>query len=249
MTYRSNLLPQLKEAQEGKRMNEILPGLYVGNLKDSRDARLLDMHGITHILSIYDEAKKLFRDKKYLIISAADNPRQDIVQFVPQCNDFIHAARIRGGHVLVHCFAGVSRSVTVAAAYILSVTNLNHQEALQAVRSARVMANPNEGFLRQMAEFQQSGLEKERLRLSEKFRPRSAMSETKNHRPKSGNNNKNGNAASAVTAAAAAASGSPIAGRITLKMATTNSPAADNLVLPMVTKHSHGVANKEIQSN
>ena len=56
------------------------------------------------------------------------------------------------------------------------------------------------------------------------------MSETKNPRPKSGNNNKNGNAASAVTAAAAAASGSPIAGRITLKMATTNSPAADNLV-------------------
>ena len=40
---------------------QILPGLYVGNLKDSRDARLLDMHGITHILSIYDEAKKLFR--------------------------------------------------------------------------------------------------------------------------------------------------------------------------------------------
>ena len=43
--------------------------------------------------------------------------------------------------------------------------------------------------------------------------------------PKSANNNsvtKNGNAA--------ASSGSPIAGRITLKMATTNSPAADNLV-------------------
>jgi atypical dual specificity phosphatase len=42
------------------------------------------------------------QDKKYLIINASDSPRQDIVQFVPQCNDFIHAARVRGGHVLIH---------------------------------------------------------------------------------------------------------------------------------------------------
>ena len=46
---------------------QILPGLYVGSLKDSKDARLLDAHRITHILSIYDEAKKLFRVSAQLI--------------------------------------------------------------------------------------------------------------------------------------------------------------------------------------
>lgn len=63
------------------------------------------------------------------------------------------------------------------------------------------------------------------------------MSETKN-RPKSANNNgaaatKNGNAV-----AASAVPGSPIAGRITLKMATTNSPVADNLVSTLVYKRT-----------
>ena len=42
------------------------------------------------------------QDKKYLIISAADSPKQDLMQYVSHCNDFIHAARLRGGHVLVH---------------------------------------------------------------------------------------------------------------------------------------------------
>ena len=42
------------------------------------------------------------QDKKYLIINAADSPKQDLMQYVSQSNDFIHAARLRGGHVLVH---------------------------------------------------------------------------------------------------------------------------------------------------
>ena len=130
---------------------QILPGLYVGNLRDSKDSRQLDIHKITHILSIHDdEARKpfkvrhapstkshmplesfimhfitivfdenlmtveksyfdrlqhghfFFQEKKYLIISAADSPKQDLTQHFTQTNDFIHAARFRGGHVLIH---------------------------------------------------------------------------------------------------------------------------------------------------
>ena len=39
-----------------------------------------------------------------------------------------------------------------------------------------------------------------------------------------------GNGAASKNGSATAAAGSPIAGRITLKMATTNAPTADNLV-------------------
>ena len=53
--------------------------------------------------------------------------------------------------------AGISRSVTIAGAYIMSVTNINHQEAFQAIRSARNAANPNIGFQRQLYEFEISG--------------------------------------------------------------------------------------------
>ena len=39
----------------------MLPGLFVGNLRDSKDTKQLDGNKITHILSIYDEAKKAFK--------------------------------------------------------------------------------------------------------------------------------------------------------------------------------------------
>ena len=40
---------------------QILSGLYIGNFRDSKDAKQLDIHRITHILSIHDEARKLFK--------------------------------------------------------------------------------------------------------------------------------------------------------------------------------------------
>ncbi len=58
---------------------------------------------------------------------------------------------------MIFSVAGISRSVTIAAAYIMSVTTINHQEAFQILRSARNAANPNIGFQRQLYEFEISG--------------------------------------------------------------------------------------------
>lgn len=55
---------------------------------------------------------------------------------------------------LFFSLAGMSRSVTVAVAYIMSVTNLNWKEALKVVRAGRAVANPNLGFQKQLQEFE-----------------------------------------------------------------------------------------------
>lgn len=52
----------------------------------------------------------------------------------------------------------MSRSVTVAVAYIMSVTNLSWKEALKVVRAGRAVANPNMGFQKQLQEFENSKL-------------------------------------------------------------------------------------------
>lgn len=46
--------------------------------------------------------------------------------------------------------AGVSRSVTITIAYIMTATELSFQESLHSVRGARKIANPNFGFQRQL---------------------------------------------------------------------------------------------------
>jgi len=58
----------------------------------------------------------------------------------------------------VGSLAGMSRSVTVAVAYIMSVTSLNWKEALKVVRVGRAVANPNFGFQKQLQDFEMSKL-------------------------------------------------------------------------------------------
>lgn len=100
---------------------------------------------------------------------AADTPDQNLSQYFTVCNDFIHAARLREGNVLIHCLAGMSRSVTVAVAYIMTCTNLNWKDALKVVRAGRAVANPNVGFQTQLQEFEMYRLAEERRRLRERF--------------------------------------------------------------------------------
>lgn len=42
------------------------------------------------------------QDKKYHCVQASDNSAQDLTPFFEDCVDFIHAARLEGGAVLVH---------------------------------------------------------------------------------------------------------------------------------------------------
>lgn len=53
-----------------------------------------------------------------------------------------------------YSLAGVSRSVTLVVAYIMTVTRLGWQEALAAVKVVRPCAGPNLGFQRQLQEFE-----------------------------------------------------------------------------------------------
>ncbi|KAF7391492.1 hypothetical protein HZH68_011035 [Vespula germanica] len=153
----------------GNGMNKVLPGLYIGNYQDSKDADQLERFEITHILAIHDTARRLHSNKHYLCILAADRPDQNLSQYFSLCNDFIHAARLRGGNVLIHCLAGMSRSVTVAVAYIMSTTNLSWKEALKVVRVGRSIANPNAGFQQQLEDFESSRLQEVRSHRRKSF--------------------------------------------------------------------------------
>ncbi|EDV18649.1 uncharacterized protein TRIADDRAFT_9723, partial [Trichoplax adhaerens] len=75
-------------------------------------------------------------------------------QFFKECIEFIHECRIHNGSVLVHCVCGVSRSVTVVAAYLMAISNMSWRQSLNAVKASRTQANPNSGFRRQLMKFE-----------------------------------------------------------------------------------------------
>jgi len=55
--------------------------------------------------------------------------------------------------MLYFSLAGVSRSVTVTAAYLMTAVGLSWRDALNCIRGARSCANPNYGFQKQLQDY------------------------------------------------------------------------------------------------
>ncbi|XP_035994129.1 dual specificity protein phosphatase 22-B [Fundulus heteroclitus] len=154
----------------GNGINKVLPDLYLGNFKDARDREQLARNNITHILSIHDSAAPILPEMTYLCLPAADMPTQNLIQHFKLSIKFMHECRRKGEGCLVHCLAGVSRSVTLVVAYIMTLTGLGWQDALAAVRVVRPCANPNVGFQRQLQEFEETQAEEFREWLRKEYK-------------------------------------------------------------------------------
>lgn len=155
----------------GNGMNKVIDGLYLGNIRDSENVDGLSKNGITHILSVYNNAKPVLEDMTYLCIHAADASSQNLSQHFKECISFIHECRLNGGACLVHCLAGVSRSTTMVVAYLMTVTNYGWEDCLSAVKAVRSFVGPNYGFQQQLQEFQMKQVSEYRAWLRESYRP------------------------------------------------------------------------------
>ncbi|EJD42233.1 phosphatases II [Auricularia subglabra TFB-10046 SS5] len=144
-------------------MNEIVPGLFLGSWKAAHDVDALRRAGITHVLTAmalgFIKLENLASAEPaftLLQLPILDSIHFDLIPLLPQCVQFIQDALDSGGKVLVHCFAGVSRSATVVTAYLVASRGLAPIEALQLVRKHRPCVAPNAGFVRQLELFYRS---------------------------------------------------------------------------------------------
>jgi dual specificity MAP kinase phosphatase len=67
---------------------------------------------------------------------------------------FIDEGRSQNIGVLVHCLAGVSRSVTITVAYLMSHMRLSLNDAFSLVRSRKSNVGPNFYFMEQLHAFE-----------------------------------------------------------------------------------------------
>src|SRR4051812_3677810 len=58
---------------------QVLPGLFVGNLRASKNREFLDQHGITHVLTVASEIEPEFPKRySYKIINVDDSTEDDL---------------------------------------------------------------------------------------------------------------------------------------------------------------------------
>eukprot|EP00249_Psilotum_nudum_P014886 c25051_g1_i1 orf=467-1063(-) len=133
---------------------EIEEGLYLGSIGAAYNKDVLQSLRISHILSVANSVDIPYPDDfVYKQIEVRDSADVNLEGHFEECFAFIDEAR-KTGAVLVHCFAGRSRSVTVVLAYLMKTHNMNLLQALELVKSKRPEAAPNPGFMSQLREYE-----------------------------------------------------------------------------------------------
>lgn len=131
-------------------MSLVAPGLYVGDETAATPARLADA-SITHVLNCTSKPNATLEGQpgyRYLRLDLMDNTSdlsrmQEVIQLGV---NFIREALQSGGHVLVHCHRGISRSCTLAMAYLVESQQRPAEAVFEAIRAARRICDPNLGY-------------------------------------------------------------------------------------------------------
>ncbi|CAO2165012.1 unnamed protein product, partial [Urochloa humidicola] len=132
-------------------------GLYLGSVGAALNKDALKSLNITHILIVARSLSPAFpAEFNYKKIEVLDSPDTDLLKHFDECFSFIDEAISSGGNVLVHCFVGRSRSVTIVVAYLMKKHQMSLESALSLVRSKRPQVAPNEGFISQLENFEKS---------------------------------------------------------------------------------------------
>ncbi|KER21124.1 hypothetical protein T265_10485 [Opisthorchis viverrini] len=139
----------------GGSMTKVLPGLYVGGLENAKDAEELIANCISHILVAQNHKYEIEKSasRKYLQIVMLESDDRSLFRRVAESNDFIHQARLESGNVLVCSDSGMSANVTLVAAYLMSVYQLDRSSALSALRGRKHAAHPVPALLAQLDQF------------------------------------------------------------------------------------------------
>ncbi|KAL8194504.1 UNVERIFIED_CONTAM: Dual specificity protein phosphatase 16 [Gekko kuhli] len=134
----------------------ILPHLYLGCQRDVLNKELMKQNDIGYVLNASNTCPKpdCIPDSHFLRVPVNDSFCEKIFPWLDKSVDFIEKAKASNGRVLVHCLAGISRSATIAIAYIMKRMDMSLDEAYRFVKEKRPTISPNFNFLGQLLDFE-----------------------------------------------------------------------------------------------
>ena len=117
-----------------------------------------------------------YRDDNYQNLWKANKNYIDIVKYIKSFEDhneikqqlmlydnkpmieigyhFINQAISSGNNILIHCMAGISRSVSTLTYFFMKKYHISFDEAMNFIKNKREIASPNYSFKRQLQQYQ-----------------------------------------------------------------------------------------------
>ena len=138
-----------------KSLCEIIPHLYISSFAGASNLEELKSKNITHIVCCGLGLKAFFPDQfKYHKINLIDKETENIRKYFDETNKFINDAMLNNGNILVHCYAGISRSTSIIIAYLMKHQKMNFNKALELIKEKRGKIQPNSGFILQLKAYE-----------------------------------------------------------------------------------------------
>ncbi|EMD35294.1 hypothetical protein CERSUDRAFT_116096 [Gelatoporia subvermispora B] len=134
-------------------MDEVLPNLWIGDLPSALNTEKLRAHNIRSVVTAMRGRTSIHETFSKLQLNIDDTEDTDVLPHLVSAITFIQAELDKQWGVLVHCQAGMSRSATIVAAYLMYSQDLDVEGALEMIRKVRPSIQPNDGFLRQLEVF------------------------------------------------------------------------------------------------
>uniref|UniRef100_A0A1A8NHG5 Dual specificity phosphatase 16 n=1 Tax=Nothobranchius pienaari TaxID=704102 RepID=A0A1A8NHG5_9TELE len=136
----------------------ILPHLYLGCQRDVLNKDLMQQNDIAYVLNASKTCPKpdFIPDSHFLRVPVNDSFCEKILPWLDRSVEFIETAKASDARVLVHCLAGISRSATIAIAYIMKRMDMSLDEAYRFVKEKRPTISPNFNFLGQLLDFEKN---------------------------------------------------------------------------------------------
>ncbi|XP_027332274.1 dual specificity protein phosphatase PHS1-like [Abrus precatorius] len=150
----------ISEAANTERPSTVTNSLFIGGALAARSTYTLQHLGITHIMCLctneIGQSSSQFPDLfTYKNFSVCDNEDSNISSIFEEACDFIDYVEQTGLRVLVHCFEGKSRSVTLVLAYLMLRKKFTLLEAWNALKRVHRRSQPNDGFAKILLELDQ----------------------------------------------------------------------------------------------
>eukprot|EP01061_Rhynchopus_euleeides_P006137 TRINITY_DN15214_c0_g1_i1.p1 TRINITY_DN15214_c0_g1~~TRINITY_DN15214_c0_g1_i1.p1 ORF type:complete len:395 (+),score=114.13 TRINITY_DN15214_c0_g1_i1:35-1219(+) len=134
--------------------DSVLPGLYLGSLRTAQNSEVFRNLNITHVVTCGRHMQtQVPEGVNHLCVEVDDTESDDLLSHFEESVNFITEA-LSQGTVLIHCFAGVSRSATVCVAYLIKQKQMGAEQAIALVKEHRPSINPNPSFRAQLLKYE-----------------------------------------------------------------------------------------------
>lgn len=128
-------------------MSEITDQIYVGSYGDAASEQFLSDRGITHVITCADEFPSSLLRPGYKIQIVDDVADAKTKKYFLEAASVLDRWVREGNKIMVHCFAGMSRSTSVVITYFMVYKGWSFDLAHSHLRQRRYQTKIHPGFI------------------------------------------------------------------------------------------------------